>query len=244
MDATQVKPAKEVDPYSAFPFKKVSFPKSPQDGRGAETTFQPIHLQFSSSAPFTPTYINSNLSLSSDPAAAYSTRVKGKHLLLDNPSTTSMSEGCAKQEQKVKERKEKNKARKAARDGLGARPKRPRVVREKGLWRLNESQAKCVVVSLTCTLGLTNDVDICVGIICFSQFIIFGWGICPRCLVCRSLRRLGQLSTLQQRRKRCPTLLRCTPSWSRRIFTARSSQVWFSASLFSMYLRMSPSSTE
>jgi len=104
-------------------------------------------------------------------------------LQLDNPAISSMSESRAKQEQKRKEQKEKEKARKVARDGLGARPKRPRVVREKGLWRLNESQAKCVAVSLTCTIELAKDVDICVDFNCFSRFITFGWGICRRCFV-------------------------------------------------------------
>ena len=54
---------------------------------------------FSSNVPFTPSYVVSQLFLSSDPTAMYASRVWGRQMLLDNPTRESrtsneMDEKC------------------------------------------------------------------------------------------------------------------------------------------------------
>ena len=90
-------------------------------------------LRFSSANPFTPTYVASNLSLSSDPMGMYNTRVKGRQILLENPARESRAkkELEAKRAAKKKEKERKN---------LGIIGKKE--AKEKGVWKFDESQAK------------------------------------------------------------------------------------------------------
>jgi len=72
----------------------------------------------------------SNLTLSSDPAGMYNTRVKGRQVLLENPTRESR----AKKELDEK-RTEKRKEREKKKSGVLSKKK-------VGLWKLDETQAK------------------------------------------------------------------------------------------------------
>jgi ribonuclease P protein subunit POP4 len=124
----------QLDPYSRLPFLKQVSPhymfNCPQDRLH---TSQSEKLRFSSANPFTPTYVASNLSLSSDPMGMYNTRVKGRQILLENPARESR----AKKELEAKRAaKKKEKERKK----LGVIGKKE--AKEKGVWRFDENQAK------------------------------------------------------------------------------------------------------
>ncbi|KAF8153310.1 RNase P/MRP p29 subunit [Crassisporium funariophilum] len=90
-------------------------------------------LQFNSSNPFTPTWVASNLSQSSDPGGMYASRVKGRNMLLDNPARESKALK-ALQEKRVRRKAQKE------RKKLGIVGKRE--AKEKGVWKFDESQAK------------------------------------------------------------------------------------------------------
>jgi len=83
--------------------------------------------------PFTPTYVNSNLSLCSDPMGMYNTRVKGRQILLANPARDSRMK-------KELEEKRAQKKRERDRKKFGVMAKLE--ARERGLWRLHENQTK------------------------------------------------------------------------------------------------------
>jgi ribonuclease P protein subunit POP4 len=87
------------------------------------------------SNPFTPTYVTSNLSLSSDPAGMYVSRVKGRQILLENPARESRA-------MKDLERKRMRKKRDKEKKKLGIIGKRE--AKEKGVWTFDKVQAKFV----------------------------------------------------------------------------------------------------
>ncbi|KAK0228657.1 RNase P/MRP p29 subunit [Armillaria fumosa] len=87
----------------------------------------------STSPPFTPTFVTSSLSQSSDPTDIYATRVHGRKVVLENPVKES------RQKKERLERKAKQKAHKE-RKRLGVVGKRE--AREKALWKLDEHQTK------------------------------------------------------------------------------------------------------
>ncbi|CAA7265715.1 unnamed protein product [Cyclocybe aegerita] len=109
------KPVKTIDPYAELPFQKGQ------------------RLQFTTSAPFTPTYVTSNLSLASDPTEMYNNRVKGRQILLENPAKESKAK---KELDRRREIRKKERERKK----LGKIGKRE--AKEKGVWKFDESQAK------------------------------------------------------------------------------------------------------
>ena len=124
-------------------------------------------VTFSSSAPFTPSYVVSQLSLSSDPTAMYASRVRGRQMLLDNP----MRESRTKKEMDEKRlRRKKQKESKS----LGIIGKRE--AKEKGVWKFDESQAKYFFQNFERN-SFTDGI-----IIVDSPFscpcIIYGWGTC------------------------------------------------------------------
>ncbi|KAI5122723.1 hypothetical protein M0805_009808 [Coniferiporia weirii] len=92
-------------------------------------------LKFSSSHPFTPTFVESRLSKSKnlDPKALYENRVKGRAILLENPVRDSRlkKEREEKKARRAKER-ERKKLRLISRKEAGL----------KGLWKLEEEQRK------------------------------------------------------------------------------------------------------
>lgn len=115
-----------------------SLPKSIASGLLLQIDFNYVSFQgerwtFSTTAPFIPTYVMSNLSLSSDPAGMYNTRVKGRHVLLENPTRESRAKKEL-DEKRAKQRKE----REEKKSGVLSKKKN----REMGLWKLDEAQAK------------------------------------------------------------------------------------------------------
>ncbi|KAL4269223.1 Ribonuclease P protein subunit [Pleurotus pulmonarius] len=89
-------------------------------------------LKLTSKDPFTPTYVQANLTAGTDPATTYEQRVKNRQLLLENPVRDSRAK---------KERLEKKAKKKAEKERVaGVLGKKD--ARLKGVWRLDESQAK------------------------------------------------------------------------------------------------------
>ncbi|KAH6880178.1 Rof/RNase P-like protein [Coprinopsis sp. MPI-PUGE-AT-0042] len=108
----------KVDIYAPIPFKSKEISQSK-----ATTTF-------SSSAPFTPSFVISSLSQSSDPTALYNARVKGRQMLLENPAKES------KLKREADRKKELRKKEKAQRQlGIIGRRKRE-------LWSFDKSSIK------------------------------------------------------------------------------------------------------
>ncbi|KAH7929228.1 RNase P/MRP, p29 subunit [Leucogyrophana mollusca] len=104
-----------LDPYKAIPSEKNR------------------RLVLTSDAPFTPTYVQSSLTQSSDPVGVYDSRVKGRQVLLENPARDSR----AKRERDLKKarRETEKKIRKA-----GALKRRD--AERKGLWKLEKGLEK------------------------------------------------------------------------------------------------------
>ncbi|KAF9522153.1 RNase P/MRP, p29 subunit [Crepidotus variabilis] len=109
------KPATLLDPYA-----QVSFGKAER-------------LRFSTSSPFTPNYVSSNLSGSSDPMAMYNARVKGRQILLENPAKESR---LRKMQEERRTKKMTQKERKKV--GLIGR----REAKQKGVWKFDSAQAR------------------------------------------------------------------------------------------------------
>ncbi|KAK7462736.1 RNase P/RNase MRP complex subunit [Stygiomarasmius scandens] len=89
----------------------------------------------SSFVPFTPCFVTSSASQSSDPAKIYAERVRGRKILLENP---------AKASRRSKEKEEKQKRRKEAKE---KREKNKFILKRKeakvkGIWRLEKEQAR------------------------------------------------------------------------------------------------------
>lgn len=85
------------------------------------------------SAPFTPTFVASQFSQSSDPAGLYASRVQGHQILLENPAKKSK---VREEREKKRERREQAKIKEKSRL-LGVRQGIDR-----GLWKLEKSQTK------------------------------------------------------------------------------------------------------
>ncbi|EPQ53887.1 RNase P subunit p29-like protein [Gloeophyllum trabeum ATCC 11539] len=83
-------------------------------------------LTITSTAPFTPTYVQSHLT-TSDPAGTYASRISGKQIMLENP---------AKESKAKKERDEKKARRKEAKAKAG----QGLLAVQRGPWRLHKSQ--------------------------------------------------------------------------------------------------------
>ncbi|KAF9219436.1 RNase P/MRP, p29 subunit [Gyrodon lividus] len=90
-------------------------------------------LKLTTEEPFTPTYVQQALTLSSDPAGIYASRVKNRHILLENP----VRESRAKKERAAKEaRRQAEKNRKKTK-ALGRN-----AAEAKGLWKLEKNATK------------------------------------------------------------------------------------------------------
>jgi len=100
------------------------------------TTPPPINnqrIRLTSTAPFTPTYVKSNVTRTSDPAQIYASRVQGRQILLDNPARESKLKKI-KEEKKVKRLAEK-----AKRDAAVMGRRDPR---RADIWRLTPAETK------------------------------------------------------------------------------------------------------
>ncbi|KAK7055579.1 ribonuclease P protein subunit [Favolaschia claudopus] len=95
----------------------------------------PVKLKLTAAEPFTPQYVQSAVTQAPKPTEIYPTRVKGRMLLLDNSAKESrLKKERNEKKAKVREAKERKK--------LGVLGRRQGSVRELGLWRFDESQAK------------------------------------------------------------------------------------------------------
>ncbi|KAF9049107.1 RNase P/MRP p29 subunit [Panaeolus papilionaceus] len=106
---------KSIDIYAEIPVKKTE------------------RLRFTSSAPFTPTYVVQNLSQVSDPMEIYNSRIKGRQILLENPARDSKTK-LAAQAKRERRKAHKEKAK------LGIIGKKE--AKEKGVWAFDNNQAK------------------------------------------------------------------------------------------------------
>jgi len=95
---------------------------------------QSKRIRISSSAPSIPTYVTSRLQ-TSDPGGMYASRVQGRQILLENPARESRATKELK-DKKLRQKAEKEKKKK------GTISKRE--AKAKGVWRLDETQAKYV----------------------------------------------------------------------------------------------------
>jgi len=86
-------------------------------------------LKLTTDSPFTPKYVQQALTLSSDPAGIYESRVKDRHVLLENP---------ARESRVKKERVAKHARKQAEKDRKKLRPLGRNATESKGLWRLEE----------------------------------------------------------------------------------------------------------
>ncbi|KAG8212816.1 RNase P/MRP p29 subunit [Butyriboletus roseoflavus] len=90
-------------------------------------------LKLTTDAPFAPTYVCQALTLSSDPAGIYESRIKDRHVPLDNPA----------RESKTKKEKIAKQARKQAeKDRKKLRPLGRNAAASKGLWKLEKHAAR------------------------------------------------------------------------------------------------------
>ncbi|RDB21834.1 Ribonuclease P protein subunit p29 [Hypsizygus marmoreus] len=90
-------------------------------------------IKLSSNAPFTPTYVISQLTQSSDPAGMYASRVQGRQMLLENPARESRAKKQLDQK-RARQNADKEKSKKGI---IGKRE-----AKEKGVWRMDAAQAK------------------------------------------------------------------------------------------------------
>ncbi|KAJ7865541.1 Rof/RNase P-like protein [Mycena leptocephala] len=95
----------------------------------------PVKLKLSAADPFTPKYVQSVVTQTSNPAEIYATRVKGRMLLLENAAKESrMRKERNAKKIKVREAKERKK--------LGVLGRRQGTSRQLGLFGFDQSQAK------------------------------------------------------------------------------------------------------
>ena len=86
-------------------------------------------LKPTTDAPFTPTYVQQALTLSSNPVGIYESRIKGRHVLLENPARESRAK---------KERLAKQARKQVEKDRKKLRPLGRNVADSKGLWKLEK----------------------------------------------------------------------------------------------------------
>ncbi|KAF8591124.1 RNase P subunit p29-like protein [Ramaria rubella] len=91
------------------------------------------HLRFTTSAPFTPTYVQSLLTSSTDPSTIYASRVQNRQLPLENPAKESRTKQLADQR---KARQAHDAARRKSR-GLSRRD-----AAVKGVWGLRKEETR------------------------------------------------------------------------------------------------------
>ncbi|KAJ3549734.1 hypothetical protein NMY22_g779 [Coprinellus aureogranulatus] len=105
-----------IDVYAPLPFRLK------QDAQKTTTTL-------SSTSPFTPSFVIASLTRSSDPTAIYTSRVKGRTMLLENPARDSRLK--KEMERKAELRKKEKERRKL---GLVGKKKR----KERGIWKFDQ----------------------------------------------------------------------------------------------------------
>lgn len=154
-----------LDPYRDLPPVKVlkfSF-VLPQAYR---FILQGQRLKFTSSSPFTPEFVQASLTQSSDAVGIYNSRIKGRQIILENPARESK----AKKERDIKNAKKAAEKKKTQIGSIG----RQRC--EKGAWKLEKQQTKCVIFRKPIFPSLTIfDVT---DLICSYRYIVCGWGTC------------------------------------------------------------------
>ncbi|KAG1774527.1 RNase P subunit p29-like protein [Suillus placidus] len=96
-------------------------------------TSQNRRVKLNTDAPFTPTYIQASLTQSGDPQGIYATRVKNRHIVLENPPRASNAQ---KEHDAKKARRESEKKRRKT-GALGRRS-----TGAKGLWKLENGSEK------------------------------------------------------------------------------------------------------
>ncbi|KIK96284.1 hypothetical protein PAXRUDRAFT_826116 [Paxillus rubicundulus Ve08.2h10] len=90
-------------------------------------------LKLTTEEPFTPTYVRQALTLSSDPAGTYASRVKNRHVLLENP----IRESRAKKERAAKQARKQVEGNTRKLKALGRN-----AAEAKGLWKLEKNATK------------------------------------------------------------------------------------------------------
>ncbi|EMD38514.1 hypothetical protein CERSUDRAFT_105107 [Gelatoporia subvermispora B] len=115
-----------------FPFGTFG-PSEPRDIYTGLPPIDKAQINFSSTTPFTPTYVKSNVTRTSEPARIYASRVQGRQVLLENPARESRSK------KKREEKKAIRLAEKAKRDAavMGRRD-----ARRADMWRLSPSETR------------------------------------------------------------------------------------------------------
>jgi ribonuclease P protein subunit POP4 len=88
-------------------------------------------VKLNTDAPFTPTYVQSSLTQSGDPQGIYTSRVKNRHIVLENPARTSRAQK-ERDAKKARRGLEKKKSTAMGRRSIGA----------KGLWELEDGIEK------------------------------------------------------------------------------------------------------
>lgn len=167
---------------------------------------QETTISLSSSAPFAPSFVIASLTQSSDPTAIYTSRVKGRTMLLDNPARDSRlkKEMEAKSELRKKE-KERRKL------GIVGRRKR----QERGIWKFDEKLIQCVLCSESRWVRAEQLIDTLSCCLCTT----FGWDTCQSSWVFRYLlKALLDLRALAQTLRHRP---QCIPSFSKLTFMER-----------------------
>jgi ribonuclease P protein subunit POP4 len=89
--------------------------------------------QFTSDTPFTPSYVQANVTRSSNPYQLYTSRIQGRHILLENPVRDSRA---------TKEREARRARRAAQKKRDAADVLSQKQAREKGLWKLDKSEVR------------------------------------------------------------------------------------------------------
>ncbi|KAJ7271215.1 hypothetical protein C8J57DRAFT_1508169 [Mycena rebaudengoi] len=95
---------------------------------------QPLKLKLTAADPFTPTYVKSVVTQSSNPGEIYASRVHGRTLMLENTKESRARTERAEKKVKAKTEKERKK--------LGVLGRRQGTARQLGLWGFDKSQVK------------------------------------------------------------------------------------------------------
>ena len=205
-----------IDPHVRIPFPKVLQILSLEVKMNSSTIYTRTRKwTFSITTPFIPTYVISSLSLVSDPARMYNDRVKGRRILLENPARNSRAE-------KELDRKRTMRRKECEKKKLGGVISKKKA-KEMGIWKLDEEQAKWVLVCWSFDFFFFSHWLSFQDTIFSFRFINCGWDTRLNCSGCSR----GHLSRYQRRllRMRCQGRLECTPSSWKRISMGLSWQV-------------------
>lgn len=159
----------------------------------------PVQLPADSTPNAIEDFVTSKLSRTNDPKSIYANRVRGKHILLENP----VKESRVKKKREEAKRKSKEEKKKRDRNEQGGREARA--------FRLDPSQAKYVrflIISYHLAHDLGSDS------IFSYPCITYGWATYQSSSV--SAKTISKV---------CPAQPACIPNSSKRISTAPSSQV-------------------